>query len=148
LNRVDLTGFELGGRFHVTDSLDFYGNLTYTYGRERFPDVRRDPADRIPPLNGSIGVLYRPTPSLVIEPFVQSAARQDRLSARDLSDPRINPQGTAGWVTANLRAQWKFNQHFSIKVAIENIGNQPYREHGSGINGPGRSMILALEGTL
>jgi hemoglobin/transferrin/lactoferrin receptor protein len=34
---------------------------------------------------------------------------------------------------------------FRLSVAVENISDEDYRVHGSGLNGPGRNFILALE---
>ena len=83
LNRVQLTGIEAGGRIYLNAEVEVYGNLTYTYAWEKFQDGQVSPADRIPPLHGRIGILYRPLPKIWIEPFVRFASRQDRLSNRD-----------------------------------------------------------------
>ena len=148
LNRVQLTGIEVGGRIYLNDEIEIYGNLTYTYGWETFQDGQVSPADRIPPLNGLIGILYRPLPKIWIEPFVRFSSRQDRLSNRDLDDPRINPNGTAGWTTINLRMGWHVNEHFTLQGTLANVFDQPYREHGSGIHAPGTNVIVALVGRL
>jgi outer membrane receptor protein involved in Fe transport len=112
---------------------------------KEFLDGRTLPADRIPPVNGQVGLLYRPMPRLWVEPFVRFAAAQDRLSDRDRTDPRINPEGTPGWVTANIRLGWEITERFRARFAVENIFDQPYREHGSGINAPGINATVSLE---
>ena len=145
LNTVTLYGVEVGGRLQMLDNLEAYGTLNYTWAEEEFRDGRTLPADRIPPLNGQVGVLYRPLPRLWVEPFIRFATRQDRLSDRDLIDPRINPNGTPGWVTANLLLGWEINERFRARLAVENLFDQPYREHGSGINAPGINAIVSLE---
>ena len=145
LNTVTLYGVEVGGRLQMLDNLEAYGTLTYTWAEEQFRDGRTLPADRIPPLNGQVGLFYRPIPRLWVEPFVRFAGRQDRLSDRDRVDPRINPDGTPGWVTANLRLGWEINERFRGRLAVENIFDQPYREHGSGINAPGINATVSLE---
>ena len=145
LNTVTLYGVEVGGRLQMLDNLDAYGTLTYTWAEEEFRDNTIVPADRIPPLNGQLGLFYRPIPRLWVEPFVRFAGRQDRLSDRDRVDPRINPDGTAGWMTANIRLGWDISENFRGRLAVENIFDQPYREHGSGINAPGINAIISLE---
>jgi outer membrane receptor protein involved in Fe transport len=145
LNTVTLYGVEVGGRLQMLDNLEAYGTLTYTWAEEEFRDGRTLPADRIPPLNGQLGLFYRPMPRLWVEPFVRFSGRQDRLSDRDRVDPRINPEGTAGWVTANIRLGWEINERFRARLAVENLFDQPYREHGSGINAPGINAIISLE---
>jgi outer membrane receptor protein involved in Fe transport len=76
---------------------------------------------------------------------VRFAGRQDRLSDRDRVDPRINPDGTAGWMTANIRLGWDISENFRARLAVENIFDQPYREHGSGINAAGINATVSLE---
>jgi outer membrane receptor protein involved in Fe transport len=145
LNTVTLYGVEVGGRLQMLDTLEAYGTLTYTWAEEEFRDGRTVPGDRIPPLNGQLGLFYRPIPRLWVEPFVRFSGRQDRLSDRDQVDPRINPDGTPGWVTANVRLGWEINERFRARLAVENLFDQPYREHGSGINAPGINAIVSLE---
>ena len=126
--------------------VEVYGNLTYTYGWEKLPSGQVFPADRIPPLNGKLGMLYRPLPTVWIEPFFRFCSPQDRLSNRDLTDPRLNPDGTAGWTAASLRVGWNVGKYLTLHGTLENILDQPYREHGSGISAPGTNLIVALEG--
>ncbi|MBI2903621.1 MAG: TonB-dependent receptor [Candidatus Methylomirabilis oxyfera] len=145
LNTVILYGVEVGGRLQMLDNLEAYGTLNYTRAEEKFRDGRTLPADRIPPLNGQLGLFYRPMPRLWVEPFVRFAATQDRLSDRDLIDPRINPRGTPGSVTANVRLGWEISERFRARLAVENVFDQPYREHGSGIDAPGINAMVSLE---
>jgi outer membrane receptor protein involved in Fe transport len=145
LNSVTLYGIEAGGRLQILDYLEAYGTLTYTWAEEQFRDGKTVPADRIPPLNGQLGLLYRPLPRVWVEPFMRFAAEQDRLSDRDRIDPRINPNGTPGWVTANIRLGWDIDERFRARLAVENLFDQPYRDHGSGINAPGINAIVSLE---
>ncbi|MFQ5804304.1 MAG: TonB-dependent receptor plug domain-containing protein [Candidatus Methylomirabilales bacterium] len=146
LNRVILWGAEMGAHFQVREDLELSGNLTYTWGEEEFPDGRQFPADRIPPLNGRVAALYRPRPTLWIEPFIRFSARQDRLSPRDISDPRIDPNGTPGWATINVKLGWDVHPNLGVRFALENITDANYREHGSGIDAPGIDAILSVEG--
>ncbi|MEQ1848917.1 MAG: TonB-dependent receptor, partial [Nitrospira sp.] len=131
-NRVTIFGFEAGGRYRLTDQWDLIASLTLTKGEEEFADGHTAPASLIPPVNGLLGSLYRFSPDLWVESFVRAALRQDRLSERDSSDPRINPDGTPGWITTTIRGGWQINKTVHIRVACENLFNQPYREHGSG----------------
>lgn len=146
LNRVILWGAEVGARFQVKEDLELSGSLTYTWGEEESSDGSKFPADRIPPLNGQVALLYRPRPTLWIEPFIRFAATQNRLSPRDKTDPRIDPDGTAGWATINVKLGWDAHPHLGLRFALENITDANYREHGSGIDAPGIDAILSLEG--
>ncbi|MEE8325897.1 MAG: TonB-dependent receptor, partial [candidate division NC10 bacterium] len=146
LNRVILWGAEMGARFQVREDLELSGNLTYTWAEEEFPNGSEFPADRIPPLNGRVTLLYWARPTLWVEPFVRFAARQDRLSPRDITDPRIDPNGTPGWATINVKLGWDAHPNLGVRFALENITDANYREHGSGIDAPGINAILSVEG--
>ena len=70
---------------------------------------------------------------------------QDRLASDDLDDPRIPPGGTPGWWIWNIRSRIRLSRGVSLRAALENILDINYREHASGINGPGRNLILSLD---
>ena len=72
-------------------------------------------------------------------------ARQDRLSPRDLEDPRVNPAGTAGWNTWNVRVGWEFAEDATLALSLENLDDRRYREHGSGTDEVGHTAILTLD---
>jgi outer membrane receptor protein involved in Fe transport len=144
-NEVKLWGVELYA-LYSWNGFELYSNLTHTWGEEKFSNGTKQPADRIPPLNGRLGFRYSLTESLWIEPFILFAARQNRLSERDANDPRINPNGTPGWVTANVRLGWNINPKWTARFALNNLSDLNYREHGSGIDAPGINAILSLAG--
>ena len=146
-NEVRLWGAELYARYSW-DGLELYANLTHTWGEEKLLDGTKQPADRIPPLNGRFGFRYYPTARLWIEPFILFATRQDRLNNRDANDPRINPNGTPGWATANLHLGWDLNPKWTLRFALRNLADSNYREHGSGIDAPGINAILSLTGRI
>jgi len=143
LNEVTLYGIESGLRFIAADELELYAVVNYTHGKESDDDVTV-PADRIPPLNGRFGLVYQANDKLRFEPYVDFASRQDRLSPRDESDPRINPFGTAGWSTINLLASWQATPDLELGLRLQNLGDKDYREHGSGIDAPGRNLGVWL----
>ena len=69
---------------------------------------------------------------------------QKRLAQGDKEDNRIPAGGTPGWQIYNLSGSFKF-QKMHVFTGIQNILNQDYRTHGSGINGMGRSLYLTLQ---
>ena len=145
LNSVTLFGVEASGHFFARDGWELFASFTYTWAEEQFPNGETAPASRLPPANGRVGTLYALAPNLELEAFLRFSADQNRLSARDERDSRINPNGTAGWLTTNLRLNWEVNEHVSALLAVENLFDKSYREHGSGINAPGLNAIVALE---
>jgi len=83
---------------------------------------------------------------LWIEGAVLAAAKADKLSTRDAGDTsRIPPGGTPGYVVADLRAGWQAAPGLSLSLAIENVTDEDYRVHGSGVNEPGRNLVLACD---
>ncbi len=140
LNRVQLWGLESGLRYLITDDAEFYVVINYTQGEEKDSTDVTAPADRIPPLNGRIGLTLTPGNSLRLEPYVDFAGAQNRLSPRDASDPRINPAGTPGWATFNLLLSWQASESVELGLRLENLADKNYREHGSGIDAAGRNL--------
>jgi outer membrane receptor protein involved in Fe transport len=72
-------------------------------------------------------------------------ARQDRLSTRDDRDSRIPDGGTPGYGTVNLRLGRRLGEHHRITLGVENLFDELYRVHGSGVDGPGISGVFGYE---
>jgi len=140
LGRGYIQGVEANLRFVLMDGLSTGMNLTYTYGQNI---TANEPVGGIPPLFGFAGLRWD-RPFSFAETYVRFAGWQRRLSADDRDDPRIPEGGTPGWHTFNIRGGWKINPNLSVQSAVENILDYNYREHGSGINGPGRSFIVTI----
>ena len=118
--------------------------MNYTRGEQDDADGLTEPADRVPPLNGRLSLEFAVGSAWQFEPFIVFAADQDRLSERDLTDPRIDPDGTDGWVTANIRATWAPNDDWLVRAAALNVFDERYRVHGSGIDAPGQNLQVDL----
>ncbi|MBC8348350.1 MAG: hypothetical protein H8E24_06980, partial [Verrucomicrobia bacterium] len=43
-----------------------------------------------------------------------------------------------------LRGGRSIGENSAISLAAENLGDEDYRVHGSGLNGPGRNFIVSL----
>jgi outer membrane receptor protein involved in Fe transport len=140
LNSVQLWGIESGIRYLITGEWKLYAVVNYTRGEEKDQDGITTPADRIPPLNGRLGFVFDPGNGLRLEPYLDFASQQDRLSPRDVLDPRINPEGTPGWASINLLFSWQATSHTELGLRLENLADKNYREHGSGIDAPGRNI--------
>lgn len=142
---VNLGGVEAGVRYHAAQpDLEIYASATWTRG-ESDATGGDTPADRIPPLFGKAGVSWRARTNLSLETYAMYATRQERLSVTDRSDPRINPEGTAGWATVNARVAWQAGDRFAVALRVENLGDRRYREHGTGLDEPGRNFVLTAD---
>lgn len=137
-------GAEAVGRYALGERVTAHLVLNATRGEQEEADGSTMPGDRIPPLNGRLGVEFAWLESARLEPYLTFAAKQDRLSDRDRRDARINPEGTAGWVTANLEFHWQPDERWSVHLAALNIFDERYRVHGSGIDAAGRNLRLNL----
>lgn len=143
--RLDLWGIEAGARYRMpSPDVELYATATYTRGDED-TDTGTMPADRVPPLFGKLGARWQLRESLGLEAYGFYASSQSRLSDRDRIDPRINPDGTAGWATLNARVSWRINPAFELAVRAENLADKQHREHGSGLDEPGRNVILTAD---
>jgi outer membrane receptor protein involved in Fe transport len=135
-----LTGFEWMNQVYLGQNLTISNQLSYTLGELI---SQAEPMRRIPPLFGQVELKYQHG-KVQMAGICLFAARQDRLSAGDLADNRMKPTGTAGWVIFNLKVIYKYSPHIRFGMQGENLGNVPYRMHGSGIDGMGRNLQLQL----
>ena len=98
---------------------------------------------RIPPLNGNLSIIYNYN-SLKLSVEYLFASKQDRLSSGDIDDHRIPDGGTPGWQVLNLYGSYRIDS-FLLSIGLLNIFNESYRTHGSGIDGIGRSVFVAIQ---
>jgi outer membrane receptor protein involved in Fe transport len=136
------------------------GTLTFTRGRHYDDTVNQltgektyndVPARRIPPLFGSLALTYdtlEAGDALDWGRFEMIAAdEQDDLSPDDLADPRINPEGTAGWAVFNVDVGGSLSSYVdgaSWSFGVHNVLDQQYRIHGSGLDAPGVGAVLTF----
>lgn len=145
INSAELYGIEAAWNWAVTDSLTWHASVNWTRATEKNDNGFSEPGDRVAPVNGRSGLVWRPSGQWRFEPYLLFAGRQDRLSARDIRDPRINPDGTPGWVTFNLRAAWMPRPNLDVRLRVENLFDKSFREHASGIDAPGINVIAELD---
>ena len=136
-----IQGIEAEVQYEFVSWLTMYGNLTYTYGQNETLD---EPLSRIPPLNGRIGLYATCPKGYWVRGEWLAATKQDRLSAGDEADSRIPEGGTPGWIVVNFRAgyDWKW---LGLTAGLNNLFDEGYRTHGSGVDGYGRSFWLGVK---
>ncbi len=139
-----LNGVEFSGEYLLTDTWSVYGNYWYTYGRNLDAD---EPLSRIPPQQGIVGLRRRWNEGRDwFDVYAWLVDKQDRLSARDVSDVnRIPAGGTPGYATLNFRYGRMISQRQRLSLNVENLWDEQYRVHGSGSDGPGIGAILTYE---
>ncbi|WP_170113229.1 TonB-dependent receptor plug domain-containing protein [Ahniella affigens] len=139
-----LYGVEFGFNWTLAEAWWLDGSLNYTRGTEKL-DGNEAPADRIAPLNASLDLNWQMDDQWRFNAGVLAAATQDRLSDRDLGDPRIDPNGTGGWARWDIGTVYALNDAVDLSFQVQNIGDKQYREHGSGIDAVGRNFVLGVD---
>lgn len=172
VDEAQFQGVELAGLIPIQPAWSVFGNAALIRGEVlKLNGKAPDPAKpweartrREPPLNGIIGIQWEPlnTPFWATF-FVRGAAEQRRLNRSDIRDPRIQGKtrdtaevnfdangyaidaGTPGWWTLNVRGGVRLFDYTRLTLSLENLFNQRYRSHGSGINAPGFNISLSLD---
>ena len=72
-----------------------------------------------------------------------AAGKQDRLSSGDKADSRIKQGGTPGWAVVNTRLEFDY-RNIRVNTGLQNIFDEAYRVHGSGVDGVGRSFWVSV----
>lgn len=147
-------GVELEGSWRFHPAWTVFGGFTYVDGEvDTFPTAgqtkRREPIDRLMPPTGTLGLRWdSPGRTFWVEAVGTFAAKADNLSTRDQADTqRIPPGGTPGYRVLTLRGGWNVNRNLSVFAALENVTNEDYRIHGSGVNEPGANLIVGMDWT-
>lgn len=146
-------GVEMRTHGHLHEQIIALATLTWQQGEvEAFPTADptvkvREPASRLMPTTSLLALRWQPPrQKFWAEAQCLLAARQDRLSSLDRADTeRIPPGGTPGYAVWNLRAGWRPCRTFTLSAAVENLADEDYRIHGSGVNEPGRNFVLAAD---
>jgi len=147
-----INGIEAGAAWRFAPELTLFGNITWQEGEVERPTMLGGPlteqyVSRLSPLQGQLGLRYEPNNLPIwLEGLIRAADEQDKLAPNDVSDNRIPPGGTPGYVVAAVRGGWEINPHWTVTAAVENLTDEDYRIHGSGQNMPGVNFIVGLEG--
>lgn len=123
--------------------------LLYTFGEQEPPGGAVEPMSKIPPLSGHTSVRWTsPRHPVWVEYLLRWAARQDRLGTRDREDPRIpKPGGTPGFAVHGFRAGWTVADRLTLSAGLENVLDELYRNHASGVDSAGRHVWLGVSWT-
>jgi len=143
IGEVRIWGIEAQYNRYFHHGGHLFAHLTYTYG-EQTEDNQDEPADRIPPAFGVIGYHWPLSADWTWRQQARYATEQDRLSARDMRDARINPLGTGGFVVYDSHLTWQAGLQTTVRVGIENLFDKKYREHASGLDAAGRNYHLSV----
>lgn len=128
-----------------------WGNFTWMRGELDRPgaagETVTEPVSRLMPATLNTGLRWRHRSRRIWAEFAATfAADQDRLAYNDVLDrTRIPAGGTPGYDVYHVRAGWNPCRNATLTAALENLTNEDYRIHGSGLNEPGRNFVLAAQ---
>lgn len=145
-------GFEIAGEYYLTNSFSLFGDVAWQYGsEENYPerDLSNEtddiPVSRIMPLTATAGLRYEPVGSKFWgEFYVDMADSQDRYAEAEKTDNRFPPGGTPAYAVFNVRGGYQLTKDTAMTLGVENIFDESYRIHGSGVNEPGVNFIVSL----
>ncbi len=145
-------GVELAAKYRVHPQWQLFGNFSWMYGEvETFPtsamDAEMEPLSRLMPPEGHFGVRWDSKNKKFWARLACTAAgKADELSTRDKADTqRIPPGGTPGYFTVDLNGGWRVNENVELWAGLENLTNEDYRIHGSGVNEPGINFKFGMK---
>ncbi|MDA1190592.1 MAG: TonB-dependent receptor [Candidatus Poribacteria bacterium] len=172
LDESNIRGIEADAYISPMNGVTLYGVGTVIRGEvTKIGGVEPDPTKpwearirRETPIHGTVGLRYEPiNRDYWGEVFARAAMEQNRLDNGDIRDPRIPgftrtaadmafdengnaiDAGTPGWSTLNVRVGATLFGASRVMLAVENILDKRYRWHGSGVNAPGRNVIVSLD---
>lgn len=146
-----IEGVEIDVRYAFWRNLSALAVFTWMEGKvDTYPtseaELSREYIDRLMPPTGTFGLRWDDSGRRWLEATCTVAGKADRLSTRDRSDTsRIPAGGTPGYSVFDLRSGWRVSEDIVVSLALENIADEDYRIHGSGLNEPGRNLVVASE---
>jgi hemoglobin/transferrin/lactoferrin receptor protein len=142
-----ILGLSGGVQLDFNEHISFKSVLNYTYGR--YTNTKTDtviPLDHIAPVYGQSGIMAK-AKNIDGEFFVRyngKKALADYSPSGEDNLPYATANGMPAWFTLNLRLGINITKSLRLNAACENITNNRYRTFASGINAPGRNVIVSL----
>ena len=142
-------GIEAEGALGVGGGWELFAGATFVEGKvDTFatsaPVITEEYLDKLMPFTAQLGTRWE-REDRWFEFVGVGAGDADKLSPADeLDNQRIPPGGTPGYVVFHARGGFRLGRHVTLDLGLENILDEDYRVHGSGLNRPGRSLIVGV----
>lgn len=161
LNKSHIYGGEFGLEYKYKSQFDVKGSVYYTYGEEDYTDAewkaKKDKwnasnptktvatpyMSKIPPLSGFLKLTGHYNDNVDFIYKMTYAMEQDNLSISDLGDVRIPDGGTPAFLIHSIGVSFLFEK-VQIHTFLNNISDEKYKYHASGVWGAGRSLNFKL----
>jgi hemoglobin/transferrin/lactoferrin receptor protein len=147
-------GVEFSARYSLDGGWSTWGSASWMDGEvDAYPtsstQQERDTISRLMPPTAQAGLRWQSAAARWWwEGVCDAAEKADRLSADDERDTqRIPPGGTPGYAVFTTRVGTTVLDGLALSLGLENILDEDYRIHGSGVNEPGRNWVLAADCT-
>jgi hemoglobin/transferrin/lactoferrin receptor protein len=145
-------GVELTGSVKLHRDWTLWANFTWMRGELDSPVVAggenvTEPVSRLMPTTVNSGIRWTHSKRRYWAEIASTlAGKQDRLASNDIRDTqRIPVGGTPSYEVFHLRAGWNPCRFATVTAALENLLDEDYRIHGSGVNEPGRNFVLTAQ---
>lgn len=147
-------GIELSAALRPHEAWTLFGNFTWMEGKvDTITDdgppavIEEQYVSRIMPITVNLGARWDvPNTDVWVEGLVTHACDADKLAPTDIADTsRIPPGGTPDYTVLSMNSGWKICSHAEITFGVENLLDEDYRIHGSGLNAPGRNFVFTLK---
>ena len=146
VGKAYIYGFSSNIKTALFRGFSFLASANYTYGRIK-TEAGETPLDHISPFMAKLSASYEKN-SLFVEAYALYNGAKKLKDYSDSGEDNLSyatEEGMPAWYTLNARIGYTFNTYFTIQGSVENIMDINYRVFASGINAPGRNMVLALK---
>jgi outer membrane receptor protein involved in Fe transport len=147
-----LAGLEAAAEWRFPRGFALRGWISWSQGdlSVEAPGKATVPMSRVAPLQGAFALTWQHRRCYWAEATLRWSTRQDRLSPTDLLDTRICPagpdrcDGTPGFAILGVAGGMRLSRHAAVVFRLENLTNEAYKFHGSGVYAPGVSGTAEL----
>jgi hemoglobin/transferrin/lactoferrin receptor protein len=149
--KANVYGIQADIEIKLSGGFMFTSDLNYQKGEEELDDGSISSSRHAAPLFGTSSLNYKRDKLHMqfyavyqgeksYEDLPDEEKAKDEIYAKDADGNNYAP----AWYTLNFKANYHFNETFSLMAGLENISDQRYRPYSSGISGAGRNFIMSL----
>lgn len=119
VDKAKISGLEVGLKAEVNEYLTLGGSMSHMRWRTEVSDAANEYLTHAPKWQGAIYAVVKPVEGLSIIPQLD-------FTGAYYSDSGSDTEQAAGFATADLKAVYDFNDHFSVEIGAKNIFDKYY----------------------
>ncbi|MBK6816413.1 MAG: TonB-dependent receptor [Saprospiraceae bacterium] len=145
LSSARIFGLTMHGQAYFANDLSLVYGGNYTVGRILHQGTRT-PLDHIPPISGSLSVVYDKKQTRLEFNLLGNAWKRinDYLLNGEDNEQYATPDGMPAWLVFNIMSSFQVMPNVKLGLGLENIFDTQYRVFSSGINAPGRNLTISV----